>query len=71
MLRRSYSVQAGDTVLLYAAAGGVGSLASQWAKHLGATVIGIVSTDEKAALASAQGCDHVLMVGGRYPGTSP
>jgi NADPH2:quinone reductase len=54
-------VQSGDTVLLYAAAGGVGSLASQWANHLGATVIGVVSTEEKAALAKAQGCAHVLM----------
>ena len=61
LLRRSYPVQPGDAVLLYAAAGGVGSLASQWASHLGATVIGIVSTEEKAALAASQGCDHVLM----------
>lgn len=61
LLRRSYSVQEGDTVLLYAAAGGVGSLASQWAKHLGAKVIGIVGTAEKAELASAQGCDHIVM----------
>ena len=67
LLRRSYPVKAGDTVLLYAAAGGVGSLASQWAKHLGANVIGIVSTEEKAALASAQGCDHVLMDGEDVP----
>lgn len=61
LLRRSYRVEAGDPVLLYAAAGGVGSIASQWAKHLGATVIGVVSTDEKAELARAQGCDHVVM----------
>ena len=61
LIRRSYPVQRGDPVLLYAAAGGVGSLASQWAKHLGATVIGVVSTDEKAALASSQGCDHIIM----------
>ncbi len=61
LIRRSYPVQPGDPVLLYAAAGGVGSLASQWAKHLGATVIGVVSTDEKAALASSQGCDHIIM----------
>ena len=61
LIRRSYPVQPGDPVLLYAAAGGVGSLLSQWAKHLGATVIGVVSTDEKAALASSQGCDHIIM----------
>lgn len=61
LLRRSYKVQSGDAILLYAAAGGVGSIASQWARHLGATVIGIVSTKEKADLARAQGCDHILM----------
>lgn len=61
LLRRSYRVQEGDVVLLYAAAGGVGSLASQWAKHLGATVIGVVSTDEKAELARANGCEHIVM----------
>ena len=61
LLHRSYRVQDGDPILLYAAAGGVGSLASQWAKHLGATVIGIVSTDEKAALARSQGCDQIVM----------
>ena len=61
LLRRSYTVQAGDPILLYAAAGGVGSLASQWAKQLGATVIGVVSTEEKAELAKSQGCDHVIM----------
>ena len=61
LLRRSYVVQRGDTVLLYAAAGGVGSIASQWAKHLGANVIGIVSTDAKAKLARDQGCDHIIM----------
>ncbi len=63
LLRRSYRVQEGDAILLYAAAGGVGSLASQWAKHLGATVIGVVSTDEKAEMARAQGCDHIIMSG--------
>ena len=61
LLRRSYPVQAGDAVLLYAAAGGVGSIASQWASHLGATVIGVVSTDAKAELARSQGCDHIIM----------
>ena len=61
LLRRSYPVQAGDTVLLHAAAGGVGSIVSQWASHLGATVIGVVSTEEKAALARSQGCEHIIM----------
>ncbi|MDH3545468.1 MAG: quinone oxidoreductase [Gammaproteobacteria bacterium] len=61
LLHRSYPVQKADTILLYAAAGGVGSIASQWAKRLGATVIGIVGTPEKAELAQAQGCDHILM----------
>ena len=61
LLRRSYVVRAGDPILLYAAAGGVGSIASQWAAHIGATVIGVVSTDEKAKLAKAQGCAHIIM----------
>ncbi|MGD8823585.1 MAG: quinone oxidoreductase [Myxococcales bacterium] len=61
LLRRSYRVASGDPILLYAAAGGVGSLTSQWAKHLGAVVIGVVSTDQKAELARAQGCEHVVM----------
>lgn len=64
LLRRSYAVQPGDPILLYAAAGGVGSLASQWAQQLGATVIGVVSTQEKATLARSQGCDHVIMADG-------
>jgi NADPH2:quinone reductase len=61
LLKRSYKVQPGDPILLYAAAGGVGSLASQWAKELGAMVIGVVSTEEKAALARSNGCDHIIM----------
>jgi NADPH2:quinone reductase len=61
LLKRSYRVQPGDPILLYAAAGGVGSLASQWAKELGAMVIGVVSTEEKAALARSNGCDHIIM----------
>lgn len=60
LLRRSYPVKPGDPILLHAAAGGVGSLLSQWANHLGATVIGIVSTDEKAELARSQGCHHIV-----------
>jgi NADPH2:quinone reductase len=61
LLSRSYAVQPGDVILLYAAAGGVGSIASQWAYSLDAVVIGIVSTREKAALARAQGCAHIIM----------
>jgi NADPH:quinone reductase-like Zn-dependent oxidoreductase len=61
LLRRTYRVEAGDTVLIHAAAGGVGLIACQWAKHLGATVIGTVSTDEKAELARAHGCDHAIL----------
>jgi NADPH:quinone reductase len=61
LLRRSYPVANGDPILLYAAAGGVGSIATQWAKWLGATVIGIVGTDRKADLAKAHGCDHVIL----------
>lgn len=60
LLRRAYRVQAGQTVLLHAAAGGVGQIATQWLKHLGATVIGTAGGAEKAALAKAQGCDHVI-----------
>jgi NADPH2:quinone reductase len=54
-------VKAGDTILLHAAAGGVGLIACQWAKHLGATVIGTVGSDEKAELARAHGCDHPIV----------
>jgi NADPH2:quinone reductase len=53
-------VQPGDAVLIHAAAGGVGLIACQWAKALGATVIGTVSNEAKAALASAHGCDHII-----------
>ena len=61
LLRRTYRVQAGDTILVHAAAGGVGLIACQWAKHLGATVIGTVGSDEKAELACAHGCDHPVV----------
>jgi NADPH2:quinone reductase len=61
LLRRTYPVQAGDTILIHAAAGGVGLLVCQWAKHLGATVIGTVGSEEKAALAKAHGCDHPIL----------
>lgn len=61
LLRQTYRVKAGDTVLVHAAAGGMGLILCQWAKHLGATVIGTVSTDEKAALAKKNGCDHPIV----------
>ncbi|MEQ9329382.1 MAG: quinone oxidoreductase [Rhodospirillales bacterium] len=61
LLRQTHQVKAGDTVLFHAAAGGVGLLACQWAKHLGATVIGTVSSDAKAELARAAGCDHPII----------
>ena len=57
LVRRTYAVQPGDTVLFHAAAGGCGLIACQWLKHLGATVIGTVGTREKAELAKAHGCD--------------
>lgn len=60
LLRRTYRVQPGDTILIQAAAGGVGLLVCQWAKALGATVIGTVGSDEKAAIARAHGCDHPI-----------
>lgn len=60
LVRRSYRVRPGDVVLMHAAAGGVGLIASQWAAGLGATVIGVVSTDEKAELAKANGCAEIL-----------
>jgi len=60
LLRETYKVTAGDTILFHAAAGGVGLIACQWAKHLGATVIGTVGSPAKAELALAHGCDHVI-----------
>lgn len=61
LLRKTYRVQKGDVVLIHAAAGGVGTIACQWAKALGATVIGTVSSEAKAALARAHGCDQVIL----------
>ncbi|WKG10773.1 quinone oxidoreductase [Nocardia sp. PE-7] len=61
LLRRIHPLRAGDTVLLHAAAGGVGQLFTQWAKLLGVSVIGTVSSEEKAAVARANGCDHVVI----------
>ncbi|PKU21770.1 quinone oxidoreductase family protein [Telmatospirillum siberiense] len=60
LLRSTYRVQPGDTILLHAAAGGVGLIACQWAKHLGATVIGTVGSSAKAELAKAHGADYVI-----------
>ncbi len=62
LVRRSYPVQSGDTALVYAAAGGVGLLASQWAAGLGAHVIGVVSTEQKAELARENGCEAIVRV---------
>jgi NADPH2:quinone reductase len=61
LLRRTYRVKKGDTILVHAAAGGVGLIMCQWAKSLGATVIGTVSSDEKAALAKAHGCKFPIV----------
>jgi len=61
LIRQTYRVKADETILLHAAAGGVGLILSQWAKHLGATVIGTVSSDDKATLAQAHGCDHTIV----------
>jgi NADPH2:quinone reductase len=60
LLRATYKVKAGETILLHAAAGGVGLIASQWAKALGATVIGTVGSDAKMDIATANGCAHVI-----------
>jgi len=61
LLHKTFHVQQGHRVLIHAAAGGIGLLASQWAKALGATVIGTAGSKEKAALALANGCDHVIL----------
>jgi len=61
LIHRTYPVKPGDTVLWHAAAGGVGLIACQWLKAIGATVIGTVGTEEKAALARAHGCDHPIV----------
>ena len=60
LLRSAHRVKAGDTILFHAAAGGVGLIACQWAKHLGVTVIGTVGSEEKAKLARANGCQHTI-----------
>ena len=61
LLKRTYKVQPGDTILFHAAAGGVGLIACQWASALGAHVIGTVGSEEKAALARAHGCEHTIL----------
>jgi len=61
LLRRTYPVKPGETILFHAAAGGVGQVACQWAKALGATVIGTVGSDAKVGLAKSFGCDHVIV----------
>ncbi|WP_043360518.1 quinone oxidoreductase [Belnapia sp. F-4-1] len=67
LIKRTYAVKAGDTILVHAAAGGVGSILVQWAKHLGATVIGVVSTPEKAQLITSLGADHALLTSENIP----
>jgi NADPH2:quinone reductase len=64
LLRRTYPVRAGETILIHAAAGGVGLIACQWAHALGARVIGVVGSEAKAGLARAHGCDEVLVAPG-------
>lgn len=61
LVRRTYKVQSGDVILVHAAAGGVGLILTQWAKSLGAIVIGTAGSAEKAALARAHGCDHLIV----------
>jgi NADPH2:quinone reductase len=63
LLRRAYRVKRGEIIVVHAAAGGVGLLLSQWGRALGATIIGIVGSEEKAALAKKNGCKHVLIRG--------
>ncbi|MFC7735420.1 quinone oxidoreductase family protein [Roseomonas sp. GCM10028921] len=67
LLRRTYKLQAGETILVHAAAGGVGLILCQWAKAIGATVIGTVGNEAKAELARAHGCDHVILQGEDLP----
>ena len=61
LVRRTHTVKPGETIVVHAAAGGVGLILGQWAKHLGATVIGTVGSDEKAKLAKAHGCAHTIV----------
>jgi NADPH2:quinone reductase len=61
LIRRCHAVQPGDVVLLHAAAGGIGQIASQWLKQIGATVIGTVGSEEKAEQARTHGCEHTIL----------
>jgi len=61
LIRRTHAVKPGETILIHAAAGGVGLIVCQWAKHLGATVIGTVGSDDKAELVEKNGCDHPIV----------
>jgi len=67
LFRQVFPLQGGETILYHAAAGGVGLIACQWARALGVTMIGTVSTDEKAAIAKANGCTHTIVTGGLSP----
>jgi NADPH2:quinone reductase len=67
LVKRTWPIKAGETILVHAAAGGVGSIVVQWAKALGATVIGVVSTPEKAALIKGLGADHALLTTDNIP----
>ena len=67
LIRRCHRVERGETILVHAAAGGVGLILCQWAKHLGATVIGVVSTPEKAELIRANGAEHALLTSEDIP----
>jgi NADPH:quinone reductase len=68
LLRRTFKVEKGHTVLVHAAAGGIGLILSQWANRLGATVIGAVGTEENAQFAKANGCHHALIYGKDFAG---
>ena len=67
LLRRTFPVQKGQTILVHAAAGGVGLIMCQWARHLGVNVIGVVSSEEKAALALANGATHAIVGHAQLP----
>ena len=67
LFRQVFPLKGGETILYHAAAGGVGSIAAQWARALGVTMIGTVSTEEKAEVARANGCAHVIVTGGMTP----
>jgi len=67
LVKQTYALKKGETILVHAAAGGVGSILVQWAKHIGVTVIGVVSTPEKAALIKGLGADHALLTSDNIP----